>query len=114
MPTVQSVDALRANLSAELRAALKQRDALHIKTLRALLHAMDNASAVPTPAGLPSRYTGPSEVPRRELTLDDVRALFRAEMLAGERAALELERAGAPERAAELRAQAALMAQLVP
>jgi uncharacterized protein YqeY len=98
-------------MQADLKQAMKDRDSSRVTVLRATLGALANAEAVDAPTG-PISLTaaaGTTEVARRELTEEDVRAVIereRAELLAAadERASL-----GLPEDADELRAQAAAL-----
>jgi uncharacterized protein len=109
---------LRDRLRAALPAALKSRDRATASTLRATLAAIDNAEAVPVPAGAPragaieaSRVgVGAAETARRELTEADVAAIVRGEIEEHHRAAGVFEKSGRDDRAAELRAAAAMLA----
>lgn len=84
---------LRARLRADLTAAMKARDKVVVAVLRTTLAAFDDAEAVPPPAVGPatgpatSEYVagtsvglGSAEVARRELTLDDLYAVLRAQI----------------------------------
>ncbi len=100
--------AIRARLQADLRGAMKRRDAVEISTLRCLMAALDNAGAVDSPnasAGVRewSKSTehvvtglgaGPTEAPRRALSSIDVGALLKREWDMREAAATTLERHG--------------------
>jgi len=99
---------VRAQIQADLKQAMKDRDSSRTAVLRATLGALANAEAVDAPTG-PISLTAPAgttEVARRELTDADVRAVIereRAELLtaAEERAAL-----GLPKDAGDLLRQA--------
>jgi uncharacterized protein YqeY len=88
-------ETMRARLQADLRDAMKRRDAAAISTLRCLIAAIDNAGAVEA-----REAGGATEVARRVLTARDVGAVLRREWEARETAAATLERhgrdAGAP------------------
>jgi uncharacterized protein YqeY len=106
-------ETMRVRLQADLRDAMKRRDATAVSTLRCLIAAIDNAGAVEAPEEYAAASrdwskgshhvitgAGPTEVARRTLTVDDVDALLRREWQARETAAATLERhgrdAGAP------------------
>jgi uncharacterized protein YqeY len=102
---------IRIQMQADLKAAMKARDSSLVAVLRATLGALANAEAVEPLSG-PISLTaaaGSTEVARRELSEDEVRAVIereRAELLA---AAAEREGLGLPEDAAGLRAQAEVL-----
>lgn len=96
---------LRTRLSADLRLAMKDRDTLTTLTLRSLLEAMDNASAVPMTAEHVPVYGRSGDVPRRIVTEDDYRLIVQNEAAARQAAALEYERLGRIEAAAHVRAE---------
>lgn len=110
-----SVDAakeIKLRLRADLRAALRDGRGAEVKMIRSLLAAVDNAEAPPLPAG----QTAPgedatnrsAEVKRLRLDEAQVRAALLAEIEEREGAAVELERLERTERAASLRAEAAV------
>ncbi|WP_051939682.1 hypothetical protein [Phaeacidiphilus oryzae] len=115
-----------ARLRAALTTALKARDRIAAGALRSALAAVANAEAVALPDGPGSRAgaieaapvgAGAAEVARRELTEDQVVGIVRAEVDEREAAAAELAAvtgvAGAAERAALLRAEAAVLAAVL-
>lgn len=96
---------------------MKARDRVAVAALRSALTAIENAEAVDraatadrglaieqTPAGI-----GVAEVPRRMLTEVQVTAIVRAEVTDRESAAGDYDRAGRPERAERLRAEAGVL-----
>ena len=99
-----------------LIAAMRARDAIAVSALRSALSALGNATAVETEitpesgeiaggvAGL-----GAAEVERRTLTPAEERAIVRAEVDERETAATVV----GPERAARLRAEAAVLRALL-
>jgi len=98
-------------MQADLTAAMKERDPSRVAVLRATLGALANAEAVDAPSGPVSltARAGSTEVARRELSDDDIRAVIereRAELLA---AADERDALGLPDDAADLRGQAAVL-----
>ena len=98
------ISPLRMRLSTDLRRAMKERDMLTTMTLRSLLEAMDNASAVPMTAEHVPVYGRSGDVPRRIATEDDYRLIMRNEA-ASRQAALEYERLGRIDAAAQVRAE---------
>jgi uncharacterized protein YqeY len=87
-----TTDRLRARMRADLTTAMKARDKDAVAALRTALAAFDNAEAValPSRAAAPpasSEYVagtsvglGSAEVARRELTLDDLHTVLRAQI----------------------------------
>jgi uncharacterized protein len=108
---------LRQRLREALPAAMKSRDRVAVTVLRSALAALDNAEAVvaaaPDGSSLAIERTpvgvGAAEVPRRVLTEAQEEQLVRVEVAEREAAALDYERAGRPERAAQLRGEAAVL-----
>jgi uncharacterized protein len=108
---------LRQRLREALPAAMKARDRVAVTVLRSALAALDNAEAVvaaaPDGSSLAIERTpvgvGAAEVPRRVLTEAQVEQLVRVEVAEREAAALDYERAGRPERAEQLRGEAAVL-----
>ena len=106
-------DALRARLAVQLRATMKARDQITVATLRSVLAALDNASAVAeTTAHVP--VIGLSgDVPRAELTVQDIDRILKAETTEREIAAADYQRRGLEDGAARLRAEIAIIARIV-
>lgn len=107
---------LRDRLRAAVPAAMKSRDRRALAVLRSALAAIDNAEAVEigdvragaieaSPVGL-----GAAEVARRELTAAEVAAIVRGEIAERRAAALGYEAAGRADKAAELAAEADVLA----
>jgi uncharacterized protein len=109
---------LRERLRAALPSALKQRDAPLVSALRATLAALDNAEAVPAgdhePGSLALEATpvgvGAREVPRRDLSEEQVAQLVRAEIDERRAAARLYAQAGQHERARRLDSEADALA----
>src|SRR6478609_309078 len=116
---------LRARLRSALTDAMKARDTVATAALRSALGAIDNAEAVAVegPAdygdggmgeiGLGEVGLGVAEVPRRMLSDGDVAAILRAEIAERAAEAVEYDGCGQPERAAQLRAEANVIAALL-
>jgi uncharacterized protein YqeY len=107
----------RERLRTQLTRALGQRDAEQVAVLRATLAAIENAEAVPAQthgSGLEARPLGVGvrDVPRRELSDDDVAHVIRAEIAERRSAAAVYEQAGRPDHARRLRQEAATLADL--
>jgi uncharacterized protein len=107
---------LRVRLRDALVAAMKERDRVAVGVLRSALAAIDNAEAVDaTGAGGASAIEsspvgiGVAEVERRALSDDDIARIVRSEVADREVAALDYDRAGRPERAQALRAEARVL-----
>ena len=111
--TVDAVEALRARLSADLRAAMKARDKSAVDTLRCLLAVLDNAGAQ-DPSTAPSAVVGLiAEVPRKSLTQNELQALMQAEITSRRAAVIDYERGGRQQDAARLRAELILLSRYV-
>lgn len=106
------VDRLRAAATDALRA----RDRVTLAAVRAALAAIDNASAVPLTdehrAGAVEASGRVADVPRRELSEQDRRAVVSAEVRERLQAA-EQVRGHRPDVAAELESTAALLQRLL-
>jgi uncharacterized protein len=95
---------------------MKARDPAAVAALRSALAAIDNAEAVevrhaPTSSSggvIPGAVAGlgAGEAARRDLSEPEVAAIVRAEVVDRRSAAAEYERAGRPDRAARLTAEA--------
>ena len=115
-PTPSPTPDLRAVMRAALKDAMRSRDRLAVAALRSGLAALDNAEAVPTehavrsggdfPIAGAAVGLGATETARRELTVEDERSLVRAEVDERREAAAEIDGAGRPDRAADLRHEA--------
>lgn len=116
--TDDAADVLKARLRGELRLAMRAKEARRVRVLRALIAALDNAQAVP-PEDRHTRYEVRSfgdrsaEVERLRLGETEVGRLLTQEITARTEAADQLLALGQIERAAELRAEAAVVAQWV-
>jgi uncharacterized protein YqeY len=118
----QPAEIWRALLRRSLTTARKQRDTVRVSALRCALAAIDNAE---TPdavavAGRPSGAIagavaglGATEVARRELSDEQIRSLVRAEIDERLSAADDFTAGGHASRAAALRAEATVLADLL-
>lgn len=115
---------LRQRMRAALTSAMKARDQVRVRTLRSALGALDNAEAVDLaaapPPGVSSGHIaggvaglGAAEVARQALDADRVAEMVRAEVNHRRQAADEYERAGATERARELRDEADVLSSFL-
>lgn len=105
MPTDAHAE-LRPVLAARLRAALQSRDDVAIAALRSILNAVDNATAVDLTDG--GQLGGRTEAPRRAVPRGELASIIRREAEEREDAAGEMDRLGRADRAARLRAEAAV------
>ncbi len=118
-----TVDEVRASMRTSLKEAMRGRDKLAVSALRSGLSAIDNAEAIATeppatrdgesPIAGAAIGLGVTEAARRELSVDDVRALLRTEVEERREAATEIEGAGHPDRAADLRREADVLESVV-
>ena len=112
----------RRTLRDALLAARKDRDSTRVSALRSALSAIDNAE---TPDGARVNAAssgtiaggvvglGAAEVARRELSDDEIRDLLRAEVEERLAAAEQFTTGGHGERAASLRAEAAVLSDVL-
>ena len=96
---------LRCRLEADLQGALRSGDAVRLSVLRTTLSALANAEAVDAALFDP----GVTEVPRRELGDEDIRAIVERERDELRTSADRMRRVGATDRVRELVAQARLL-----
>jgi uncharacterized protein len=108
---------LRARLQDALPAAIKARDGVAVAALRSALAAIGNAEAVAPPPGATAEAAharlagtvagvGAAEAERRGLSEAEIEGIVRAEVAERRAAADAYERAGRPDRAGRLRAEA--------
>jgi uncharacterized protein len=112
----------RTLLRDSLPAARKARDSVRVAAVRSALSAIDNGET-PDAAHVdaPRSETiaggvlglGAAEVPRRDLSDGQIRALLRSEIDERLAAASHFADGGHPERAATLRAEADVLAELL-
>ena len=104
---------LRDRLAQGIRAATKAGDTATLGTLRVLLSALDNATAVPLSRDHIPTVGKSSDVPRRELSADDMRQILRAESARCHRVIGEYERLGRGAEAERLRTEVAVIARYI-
>jgi uncharacterized protein YqeY len=115
--TMGSEEPLRARLRSGLTVAMKARDHVAVAALRATLGAIDNAETVSAPSTVDGSLAieqtpvgvGAADVARRVLTEGDIAGIVRDEATEREEAAAEYDRAGRPDRAQRLRAEACVL-----
>jgi uncharacterized protein YqeY len=104
---MDALDELRDHVAADLRLAMKARASTEVNALRALLGALDNATSV---AVEPQKWGGGhAEVPRRLVEASEIAAIIASEIGRRSTSALEYDRLGMAENAAELRSEAAVL-----
>jgi uncharacterized protein YqeY len=109
----------RQTLRAQLMAARKDRDATRVSALRSALSAIDNAETpdvdVPTAGAIAASVAGlgAAEVQRRVLTDTAIRALLHTEIEERLDAADRIDASGRPELSAPVRAEAAVLVDLL-
>jgi uncharacterized protein YqeY len=109
----------RQTLHAQLMVARKDRDATRVSALRSALSAIDNAETpdvdVPAAGAIADSVAGlgAAEVPRRVLTDAEIRGLLRTEVEERLEAAEQTDAGGHSERATAVRAEAAVLADLL-
>lgn len=84
------VQELVARIRADLLGARKARDQLTTTTLQQILSAIDNAGAVPVSENISFLGTGSTEMPRRELSLQNIREIVNDEITEAQHAIKEL------------------------
>lgn len=127
-PSGAAQESVPDRLRAALREAMKARDEPAVRALRTALAAIGNAEAVDVPVVSPStgargadpRFPGSvaglgaGEAPRRELDEGTVLGLLSAEIAARLAAAEEYLRAGRPDLAIALHAEAQCLQAFLP
>jgi uncharacterized protein YqeY len=109
----------RQTLRAQLVAARKERDATRVSALRSALSAIDNAETpdvdVPAAGAIADSVAGlgVAEVPRRTLTDAEIQTLLRTEVEERLGAADQMDAGGHSEKATAVRAEAAVLADLL-
>jgi len=109
----------RQTLRARLMTARKDRDATQVSALRSALSAIDNAETpdvdVPAAGAIAASVAGlgAAEVPRRALTDAEIRTLLRTEVDERLGAAEQMDAGGHSERATAVRAEAAVLVDLL-
>lgn len=112
--TTDESQSFLAVLKADLQAAMRDRKAAEMRTLRGLISVIDNAQAVPV-GDRHDKYVfhafGDSavEVPRRALSQDDIRQLIEAEIRARDDAAAGYRRLGRGDKAQDLTDEAQIL-----
>jgi uncharacterized protein YqeY len=109
-------EAFTDRLRADLKAAMQARARDEAAVLRNIIGAIDNAQSVPLDAAFKPTHVGSFgdrslEVPRKALGQSDIDAVLGREIAERLSAAQEIERAGRPDRADILRAEAAIIAR---
>lgn len=98
-------------LRSDMVAAMKAGDRVRVSTLRSLIGAIENAGAIEVEAGPYEMKTGLGhDVPRREVTDDEIRRIIsdeREDLIAAQ---AELSGKGQTERMEELATRAAIVA----
>ena len=102
---------MRARLNSDLLAAMKSRDTIATATLRCLIGALDNGSAVPLTSDHVAVYGRSGDVPRKDLSETECNNILSAEAQSRRIAVAEYERLGRVEQATRLQAELAVIAR---
>lgn len=94
---------IKTRMRADLLTAMKDKRSDDMRTIRALIAAIDNAEAPPMSTA--RTRSGSSEAERLRLSDADVHNVLSAELRERETAAAEMEKLGATDRANELRTE---------
>lgn len=113
MPT-DPVQELLRSVRADLRAALRRGDRVAASPLREMLAVIDNASAVDAPQGYDYTGTAPTEVPRRDVTIDEVVSILDGLVTERREAAATYRELGMPDHARQHVQAAAVLASYLP
>lgn len=102
--------AIFEQLKADLLMARKARDGVRVETLRTMISALDNATAVEVDTSfVPVDGGHQPDVPRRELSEQDCLAILRTEANGRQSALAQYEQLGRVNEAARLRIEVAIM-----
>jgi uncharacterized protein len=105
---------MKQKLQASLTAAIRAKDAVRTAAFRTALAAIANAEAVESlGGGRPALGIGAREVPRRNLTDDEIEEILRREVIDREAAAADYDSRGRGEQARRLRDEAAALQELL-
>lgn len=107
-------EALRETMAVALREAMRARETVTVDTLRSLLSALDNASAVAAPARHLPVQGLEGDVPRHEPSFEEIQEIFAAERAEREAAAANYRRLGLDDEAERLRGQLAVIERFWP
>lgn len=108
-----SAGALKDRLRADLKTAMRERNATEVALIRTLIAAIDNAEAQPI-EGFQERLRRLEpigEIARRDLDANALNAVLAAEAHSRQSAAEDYERNGRTDDAARLRDEAKLIAR---
>lgn len=107
--------ALRTRLSADLRDAIQSRDRGHVRAIRDVMSAIDNAEAVPPVTGPyePSLGVGTTEVSRLSLDRRGIVAVLTREVVERTDAASQYRHIGHTDKAQDLEDEAATIAAYI-
>lgn len=103
---------IRKQMKTDLLQAMKAGRKADVTTLRTLIAAIDNAEAVPLDEtrAIPVNFKGRNEdVPRLQLTPEDIQQILRREAQERRDAVAEYERLGHPDQAEILKASISLI-----
>jgi uncharacterized protein YqeY len=106
-----ATDTLVERLKADLRSAMKARESSTVMTLRAMLSALDNATAVEVDASFVPLYGRTPDVPRRELSEAQQLEILRTEAESRRSTMRQFEQLGKVEDAARMRAELEVFAR---
>lgn len=98
-------------LKADLLKARKARDGVRVETLRTMISALDNATAVEVDASFVPIEGHTPDVPRRELSEQDCLGILRVEAEGRQSALAQYEQLGRANEAARLREELAIVAE---
>jgi uncharacterized protein YqeY len=97
----------------DLRAAMKARETIRVATLRSMIAALDNATAVAVDPTLVPMEGRTPDVPRREVSVQEQLDILHAEA-AGRRSAMQrYQQLGKADEAERLRAELAVFAAYI-
>lgn len=101
------------SLRTDLTEAMKSRSTGEVRAIRSLISAIGNAEAVEGPDTYDPSIGGHADVPRKELTSDEVRSVISGELAEREAAAEQYRRLGQDDAAAELEEEVSVIGRYV-
>lgn len=110
MTNIQNPNQLVERMKADLKQAMKAKDTIRVATLRTMISALDNATAVPVDTFIVPMEGMTPDVPRKELSMDEQLSILAKEMEERRKAYQQYQELGRVEEAVRLGAELSVFA----